>query len=119
MKQRYLILGLPFIIFVGSLGVASATCVQDGKVARIRSGITSNQGEVVDIGPSITKLANFPTFYVFYTIPSTNLRFYSMLASAAASHMQVELTGDAPTCPTTGFFRDGGNLLGVDLRVNQ
>src|SRR5260370_40158231 len=118
MKKRNLILGLGLSVFLASAGMAGATCVQDGKVARLRSGTTSNgPGAFVDLGPSISGTVNFPTFYVFYAIPTD--RFVSMLASAAASHVQVELTGDAASCPTIGVFRNGGNLIGVDLRVNQ
>ena len=113
MKKRNLILGLGLSVFLASAGMAGATCIRDGKVYRLRSGTTSSPGNGVDLGTEDT----FPVFFTFYAVPSD--RFFSMLSSALASRVTVELTGDAATCPTSGPFRVGGNLIGVDLRPGQ
>jgi hypothetical protein len=109
-KKRSLILSLAMLAFLISAGIARATCIQKGKVARLRTGAVGN---VVDI----EQLNNLPAFSTFFFNPTD--REYSMLAAAQAGNVTVVVYGDAASCPTTGTFRDGGNVIAVDLFRNS
>lgn len=109
--KKHLLLSLVMLAALISPGLAEANCVQEGKVARLRSGTVGN---VVDIQ---TFSFSIPGFDTFYTVPTD--RFYAMLAAAQAGNLSVNVTGDASSCPTTGTFRSGGNVLAVDILRND
>jgi len=98
------------LVLLISAGIARATCVTEGKVSRLRTG---SPGNIVDI----QALGNLPAFATFYTVGTD--RFYSMLAAAQVGNMTVFVTGDAASCPTSGLFRFGGRVIGVDIFRNQ
>jgi hypothetical protein len=111
MKKWSLILSwLALVFFVGS-GMAEAACVQTGKVSRLRTGVV---GDVVDIAQP----SDVPAFVTFYAVGS-DVVFNTLLASALAANSTVIVFGNATSCPTTSFFRFGGNVLGVDVHRNE
>ena len=57
-KKRSLVLSLAMLVFFGGAGMAGATCVQEGKVSRLRSIPGQN---IVDI----QQLQNLPAFATF------------------------------------------------------
>jgi hypothetical protein len=93
-----------------SAGTAGATCITEGKISRLRTG---SPGFFVDV----QALGNLPPFATFYAVGTD--RFYSMLAAAQAGNLTVFVTGDAASCPTSGQFRSGGNVIGVDIFRNE
>jgi hypothetical protein len=109
--KKHLLLSLVMLAALISPGLAGANCPQEGKVARLRSGTVGN---VVDIQNLEFPL---PSFDTFYNVPTD--RFYAMLAAAQAGNLSVNVTGDAASCPTTGTFRFGGNVIGVDIFRND
>jgi hypothetical protein len=108
--KKHLLLSLVMLAALICPDLAGANCVQEGKVARLRSGV----GNVVDIQNLEFPI---PSFDTFYNVPTD--RFYAMLAAAQAGNLSVNVTGDAPSCPTTGTFRFGGNVIGVDIFRND
>jgi hypothetical protein len=108
--KKNLLLSLVMLAFV-SPGLAGADCLQEGKVARLRSGTVGNVVDIQNLSLSI------PSFDTFYTVPTD--RFYAMLAAAQAGNLSVNVTGDAASCPTTGTFGSGGNVIAVDIAKND
>jgi hypothetical protein len=107
--KKHVLLSLVMLAAFISPGLAGANCLQEGKVARLRSGV----GDVVDIQ---NLSLSIPSFDTFYTVP--NDRFYAMLAAAQAGNLSVNVTGDAASCSTSGTFRFGGNVIAVDILKN-
>lgn len=110
MSKVKLLLHFIVLVLLISAGTAKAICVAEGKVSRLRTG---SPGNFVDIAA----LGNLPAFATFYTVRTD--RFYSMLGAAQAGNMTVFVTGDAISCPTSGLFRSGGNVIGVDIFRNN
>ena len=108
-KLKFLSSLIVLMSLIGA-GTARATCVANGKVSRLRTGFVGNFVDVEAFG-------NLPPFATFYTVGTD--RFYSMLAAAQAGNMTVSVTGDATSCPTSGLFRSGGNVIGVDIFRNE
>jgi formylmethanofuran dehydrogenase subunit C len=115
MKKRSLILSLALLVsFVGA-DMAGATCVQQGKISRLRSGSAAAEspGNFVDV----QEPGNLPSFATFFVVGTD--RFFSLLGDAQAANSTVIVTGNAASCPTTGTFRNGGTVIGVDVFKNQ
>jgi hypothetical protein len=102
-------------LVIGAAGTAQATCVAEGKISRLRAGAA---GDCVDV-QTLGNLPNFATFSCIAVGTENTDRFYSILSSAQAANETVFVTGDAVSCPTSGQFRFGGNVLGVDIFRNQ
>ena len=110
MKKQSLILSLAtLVVFVGA-DMAGATCTQQGKISRLRTG---SVGNFVDV----QQTANLPAFATFYVVQ--NSLFFTLLGDAQAANSTVSVTGNAASCPTTGTFRSGGTVIGVDIFKNQ
>jgi hypothetical protein len=86
--------------------MAGATCVQAGKVNRLRFG-TAGEGFLELQCPD-----DVPPFITTYTI--TTSTSYILLAAAQRTNLSVIVTGNAAQCATTGFFRPGGNVIEVE-----
>jgi hypothetical protein len=111
MKKRSLIITLAMLgFFVGS-DMAGATCVQAGKVNRLRVGTAAE--DFLEILP----LADVPPFVTTYTV--TTSTSYILLAAAQGTNLSVIVTGDAAHCQTTGFYRAGGHVIEVDVHRNE
>ena len=103
------------VLVTGAAGTAMATCVAEGKISRLRTGSSGNFVDVQAFG-------NLPPFATFFSISvsmGATDRVYSMLAAAQAANETVFVTGDAASCPTSGQFRNGGNVISVDIFRNQ
>jgi hypothetical protein len=48
-----------------------------------------------------------------YFAQSNNAFFANLIFAAVASHNRLYITGGAQSCPTTGSFRDMGNILEI------
>jgi hypothetical protein len=53
--------------------------------------------------------------YAYYAV-TTSPVFSSLIFSAVASHSRLYVVADAQTCPTTGEFREIGNILEIYLQ---
>jgi hypothetical protein len=111
MKRGKLNLSLAMVILLACTDFAGASCKSLGKVARLRAGPGAG-GNFVDIQP----LANLPPYNVTFEVK--NNLYYTLLGSSLGAHSVVEVTGDAASCPTSGAFRNGGVVIGVDLLPN-
>jgi hypothetical protein len=98
-------------VFLVDASVANANCEAQGKVNRLRTGTAV--GSFVDITPLIA----LPPFATFFAVP-VGQDFYPLLATAQASGEVVIVIGNAVSCATTGTFRPGGNVIGVDIKAN-
>ncbi|HET6378795.1 MAG TPA: hypothetical protein VFG05_10910 [Methylocella sp.] len=111
MKRGKLRLGLAMLMLLAGTGVAGATCTALGKVARLRAGPGAG-GNYVDIQP----LASLPPYNSTFEVK--NNLYYILLGSSIGGHTVVQVTGDAASCPTSGAFRNGGVVIGVDILPN-
>jgi hypothetical protein len=109
-KKQSLTLSLAMLVFFVGADIARATCTQQGKISRLRTG---SPGSFVDV----QQPGNLPGFATFFVVGTD--RFFSLLGDAQGANSTVFVTGDAASCPTTGTFRFGGNVIGVDVFRNQ
>jgi len=93
--------------------MANAACQAQGKIARLRTGSLASEGKFVDITP----LTELPTFATFFAVPLGE-DFNPLLATAQANGEIVIVTGDAVSCAASGVFRNGGNVIEVDIKSN-
>jgi hypothetical protein len=110
MSRVRFISSLIMLMSIISMGTAEANCIMQGKVSRVRTGTPGNFVDIQAIG-------NLPAFATFFGVVID--RHYEMLSAAQAGGFTVFVTGDAISCPTTGAFRNGGNVIGVDILRNQ
>jgi len=59
----------------------------------------------------VSSNAVLPTFYYYFA--TSNQMFINMLDAAHAGNLQVRVTGDAASCPTSGTQRYGGTIVAV------
>lgn len=109
--MKTIVLGFALFALLANAGRAGAICIATGKVSRLRTGAPGN---FIDV----QTLSNLPSFATFFSVP-VNAVFYSTLAAAEAGNLTVNVTGDAASCPSSGTFRSGGNVTGVDIFRNQ
>ena len=109
--MKKIVFGLALFALLVNAGMAEANCTAQGKVSRLRTG---SFGNFVDVATPL----NLPSFATFFVVPVNGVD-YSTLSAAQAGNLTVFVTGDAASCPTTGTFRFGGNVLEIDLFRNQ
>ncbi len=92
-------------------GNAWSVCNWTGKIARLRTG---GGGNIVDVAGFVA----FPSTYASFTVP--NATYYSLLGSAAAGHLTVNVQGNNATCAAVdGTFFNGGTLTSLDININR
>src|SRR5262249_51404417 len=111
-KKRLIILVLFTLCSLAGTQLASATCVQIGKVVRLYGPPAG--GGFVELAPPSIDLVSFVTVF---GVP--NDRYFSILSSAEGANMTVILYGNAPSCAPTGAFRPGGTLTFADVQRNR
>ena len=110
--MKKILSGLALVVLLLNAGMAGAVCSAQGKVSRLRTG--SFGGNFVDVATP----SNLPSFATFFTVPVNGVD-YSTLAAAEAGNLTVIVTGDAASCPSSGAFRNGGNVIEVDIYRNM
>jgi hypothetical protein len=79
---------------VCTLTIYAETAYSDGSTARVFGHVTA--GDQFN-----------------YVAETTNALFANLIFAATASHNRLYITGSAQNCPTTGTFRDIGNILEI------
>jgi hypothetical protein len=109
---KKIVSGLALFALLVNAGMAGAVCSAEGKISRLRTG--SFAGNFVDVATP----SNLPSFATYFTVPVNGVD-YSTLAAAQAGNLTVIVTGDAVSCPTSGTFRNGGNVIEIDIYRNM
>ena len=113
MKKQFIVFVLFMLCSLIGTHLASATCVQIGKVVRLYG--PPGAAGVVELSPLTPDLIPYVTVF---GVP--NDRYFSILSSAEGANMTVILYGNATSCVATGaVFRPGGTLTFVDIQRNR
>jgi hypothetical protein len=91
---------------------AKALCQQDIYADRA----FSPDGTTIQVLGRVDSITdpNAPNAFTFaFFAETTNALFANLIFAAVASHNRLFVIGAAPTCPTTGQFRDMGTILQI------
>ena len=103
MKKMLVVLAAAMML--GFASNASATCTAVGKITRAYAyTVGTSDIAYYYVNPSHLGV---PVSYVHYFLVNKD-RNSDMLAAAASDFRNVQITGSATACPTTGAYRYGG-----------
>ena len=87
---------------------AKAICQQE-----IYADRGSFDGTTTQVLGRISSAVDPNAFMYGYFATTTNAVISNLIFAAVANHNRLFIVGDAATCPTTGEFREMGNILQI------
>jgi hypothetical protein len=87
---------------------AKAVCQQE-----IYADRGSFDGTTTQVLGRLSSAVEVNAFSFAYFATTTNALISNLIFSAVGNHNRLFIVGDAATCPTTGEFREMGNILQI------